>query len=52
MCTWSTWFLACDRNPQQFVDPYTAAAEDHVTATHTVYPSAEHPSRVPVQVLL
>ncbi len=47
----SSWFPAYDRNPQQFVDTYTASPDDYVTATQTVYRSATYPSRLTVGVL-
>ena len=43
----STWFPLVDRNPQKFVDIYTAKAEDFQKATHRVY----HESKVTVRVL-
>ena len=47
----SSWFPAYDRNPQTFVDTYTASPGDYQAATQTVYRSAEHPSRVILGVL-
>ncbi|WP_420439742.1 CocE/NonD family hydrolase [Candidatus Palauibacter sp.] len=47
----SSWFPAYDRNPQAFVDTYTASPGDYRAATQTVYRSAEHPSRVIIGVL-
>ncbi len=47
----SSWFPAYDRNPQTFVDTYTALPGDYQTATQTLYRSAEHPSRVIIGVL-
>ena len=47
----STWFPLADRNPQQFLDIYTAKPEDFVTATQRVYRSVTRPSRVVLPVL-
>jgi len=40
----SSWFPLVDRNPQTFVDVYSAKPEDFRKATHRVYRSAELPS--------
>ena len=43
----STWFPLVDRNPQTYVDNiFKARAEDFRKATHKVYHSAEHPTRI------
>ena len=47
----SSWFPLVDRNPQQFLDIYTARAEDFQRATIHVYHSADYPSRLRVGVL-
>ena len=47
----STWFPLVDRNPQTFVDIYSAKASDFKKATQRVYRSKEMPSRLVVQVL-
>ncbi|MYG50389.1 MAG: CocE/NonD family hydrolase [Gemmatimonadales bacterium] len=47
----SSWFPAYDRNPQTFVDTYTASPGDYRAATQTVYRSADYPSRVILGVL-
>lgn len=47
----STWFPVIDRNPQKFVDIYTAKESDFQKATHRVYRSAARPSGVRVNVL-
>jgi putative CocE/NonD family hydrolase len=47
----SSWFPAYDRNPQQFVDTYSAEPDDYVAATQTVYRSPRYPSRVTLPVL-
>ena len=48
----SSWFPFVDRNPQKWVDNiFEADAEDFVPATHRVYFSKEHPSRLEVGVL-
>jgi putative CocE/NonD family hydrolase len=48
----STWFPLVDRNPQTYVDNiFKARAEDFRKATHKVYRSAEHPTRIRFGVL-
>jgi putative CocE/NonD family hydrolase len=47
----STWFPLVDRNPQTFVDIYTAKESDFRKAAQRVYRSADRPSRLTVQVL-
>jgi putative CocE/NonD family hydrolase len=47
----STWFPLVDRNPQTFVDIYTAKESDFQKATQRVYRSGESGSRVTVMVL-
>ncbi len=47
----SSWFPLVDRNPQTFVDIYSAKESDFHRATQRVYRSKEMPSRVTVQVL-
>jgi len=44
----SSWFPLVDMNPQTFVDIYNASEADFRTATHTLYRSADYPSRVTV----
>ena len=44
----SSWFPLVDRNPQTFVDIYTAKESDFRKATQRVYRSKAHPSRVEV----
>ena len=46
----SSWFPLVDRNPQTFVDIYTAKESDFRKATQRVYRSAEMPSRLTVLV--
>jgi uncharacterized protein len=46
----SSWFPLVDRNPQTFVDIYSAKPEDFRKATQRVYRSAELPSRLTVLV--
>ena len=43
----SSWFPLTDRNPQQFIDVYTAKEADYRKATHRVY----HSSSLSVRVL-
>ena len=47
----STWFPVIDRNPQNFMDIYQAREEDFQKAVHTVYRSAEFPSRIKLNVV-
>lgn len=48
----STWFPLADRNPQKFVpNIFEAGDTDFVPATHRVYRSATHPSRLEIGVL-
>ncbi len=42
----SSWFPLIDRNPQKFVDIYSAQAGDYQKAIQHVYRSHEHPSHV------
>jgi putative CocE/NonD family hydrolase len=42
----SSWFPLVDRNPQTFVDIYSASEEDFRQATHRLWRTAEYPSRV------
>ena len=47
----SSWFPLVDRNPQTFVDIYSAKESDFRKATQRVYRSAKMPSRLTVRVL-
>ena len=47
----STWFPLVDRNPQTFVDIYTAKPSDFQKATQRVYHAGNLASRVTVPVL-
>jgi hypothetical protein len=47
----STWFPLVDRNPQTFVDIYSADEGDFQKATQRVYRSRELPSKLTVRVL-
>ncbi|MBP1623671.1 MAG: X-Pro dipeptidyl-peptidase, partial [Acidobacteria bacterium] len=42
----SSWFPLVDRNPQKFVDIYSAKPEDFIKATQRVYRSKSFPSFV------
>jgi putative CocE/NonD family hydrolase len=44
----SSWFPLVDRNPQTFVDIYSATEDDFQAAMHRVHRSERHPSRVMV----
>jgi putative CocE/NonD family hydrolase len=49
----STWFPVIDRNPQTFVpNIFEATAGDFRAATHRVYRSADHASRVEIPVVV
>jgi len=47
----SSWFPVIDRNPQKFVDIFTAEEADFQKATHRVYCSASQPSHLKLNVL-
>ena len=47
----SSWFPLVDRNPQKFVDIYSAKESDFQKATQRVYVSPAHPSRLEVLTL-
>ena len=47
----STWFPVIDRNPQTFVDIYTATDSDYQIAIQRIYRSAEFPSHLTVGLL-
>jgi len=47
----SSWFPLVDRNPQQFVDIYSAKATDLMKATIRVYRSQQEPSRIELPIL-
>jgi predicted acyl esterase len=48
----STWFPLVDRNPQKWVDNVFEARDgDFVAATHRVFRSAAHPTRLRFAVL-
>jgi predicted acyl esterase len=44
----STWFPLIDRNPQKFVDIYSATEADFQKASQRVYRNAEMPSHLEV----
>jgi predicted acyl esterase len=47
----SSWFPLVDRNPQTFVNIYTAKPEDFHKATQRIYRSADASSCLAIQVL-
>jgi putative CocE/NonD family hydrolase len=47
----SSWFPLVDRNPQSFVDIYSAKESDFQKATQRVYRSRELPSRLVAEML-
>ncbi|MFH1195271.1 MAG: CocE/NonD family hydrolase [bacterium] len=42
----SSWFPLFDRNPQQFMDIYSADDKDFIKATHRVFHSTKYPSNI------
>ena len=47
----SSWFPLVDRNPQKFVDIYTATEADFQKATERVYRSGEQASHIELSIL-
>jgi predicted acyl esterase len=47
----SSWFPLVDRNPQTFVDIYSAKPSDYRKATQRVYRTREMASRITVPVM-
>ena len=47
----STWFPLVDRNPQKFVDIYTANDSDFQKETIRIFHDSDHPSRIMLSVL-
>jgi len=47
----STWFPLVDRNPQKFVDIYTANDSDFQKETIRVFHDSEHPSRIILPIM-
>lgn len=47
----SSWFPLVDRNPQKFVDIYSARSADFHTETHRVYRSADRSSRLRLLIM-
>jgi uncharacterized protein len=47
----SSWFPLVDRNPQKFVDIYTADDSDFQKETIRIFHDSEHPSRIILPVL-
>jgi putative CocE/NonD family hydrolase len=46
----SSWFPLVDRNPQKFLDIYSARPDDFVRATQRVYHTREYPSEIVLPV--
>ena len=44
----STWFPLVDRNPQRFVDIYSAKESDFQKATQRVYRTSQMPSHLEI----
>ena len=47
----STWFPLADRNPQQFINPYTSQTKDFVKSTISIYHNQVNASKVVLPVL-
>jgi putative CocE/NonD family hydrolase len=47
----NSWFPLADRNPQKFMDIYSADDKDFQKATHRIYHDAQNPSSVSITVL-
>jgi predicted acyl esterase len=47
----SSWFPVVDRNPQTFVDIYSAGEDDFRSAVHRVHRTEEHPSHITLPVM-
>jgi len=47
----STWFPAYDRNPQQYINIYSAGPEDLKTARHDIHRSKKYPSHLVLPVI-
>jgi len=47
----SSWFPLVDRNPQKFVNIYTAKESDFQKATHKVFRASEYPSSIQVGIV-
>ena len=47
----SSWFPLVDRNPQKFVNIYTATEADFQKVTERVYHTAAQPSQIELSVL-
>ncbi len=46
----SSWFPAYDRNPQQFINIYTAEAKDYFISSHNIYYSNQYPSHIQLPI--
>ncbi|WP_432708411.1 CocE/NonD family hydrolase [Pedobacter sp.] len=47
----NSWFPLADRNPQKFMDIYSADDKDFQKATHRIYHDASHPTGLVVTIL-
>ncbi|MBN1414834.1 MAG: CocE/NonD family hydrolase [Bacteroidales bacterium] len=47
----SSWFPLFDRNPQQFMDIYSAVPDDFKKETHRIYCSRQFPSNIKANIL-
>ena len=47
----SSWFPLFDMNPQQFINPYTANADDYIPCQVRIYHDSEHPSSIKLPLM-
>ena len=47
----SSWFPLVDRNPQQFINIFTAKDSDFKKATHRIVRSAAYPSNIEIGII-
>jgi hypothetical protein len=47
----STWFPLADRNPQQFLNPYTVESRQLIKSSISIYRDAQRPSALILPVL-
>jgi putative CocE/NonD family hydrolase len=47
----NSWFPLADRNPQQFMDIYSAGDQDFQKATHRIYHDASHSTGLSINIL-
>ncbi|HEX4887709.1 MAG TPA: X-Pro dipeptidyl-peptidase, partial [Luteibaculaceae bacterium] len=47
----SSWFPLVDRNPQQFIDPYTATPSQYKKSLIRLYHDSKYPSQIILNTL-